>query len=132
MSPAADSSQRLQRLAEILAESTAVPSTSKQDPDPVDAHLESVPLERIRRLTSELTPRAATAIDEIDELTMRLLLNEYAAAVAHLREVVRLAEQPIAAATGPIQEAKLHARQQQKWAEARRKKQERAPTTPHT
>jgi hypothetical protein len=130
MNTAAEPSQRLQRLARILAESGLSIATSEVT-DPVDAHIESLPLERIRRLTSELTPRAAAAIDEIDGLTMRLLLNEYSVAVAHLREVTRLAEERIAAAAVPIQETRRHVRDQLKRAEARRKKQDRAPRTPH-
>jgi hypothetical protein len=93
--------------------SKAVPvSTSERDRDPVEAHLESLPLERIRGLASELTGRTATTIDEIEGLTMRLLLDEYSIAVAQLRAVTRLTEQRIATATVPMQEMRLHLREQ--------------------
>jgi hypothetical protein len=129
MSPTAEPSQRLQRLAQILAESKLAIATSEVT-DPADAHIASLPLERIRRLTLELTSRAAAAIDEIDGLAMRLLLNEYSVAVAHLREVARLAEQKIAAATIPILETRRHVRGQKKRAEVSLKSQERAPARP--
>jgi hypothetical protein len=131
MNPAEEPSQRLERLAQIIAESS-LPVATSEVTNPVDAHIESVPLERIRRLTSELTPGTASAIDEIDGLTMRLLLNEYSVAVAHLREATRLSVHRIAAAAVPIQETRRRVREQLKGAEAMRGKQERSPTTPKT
>ena len=73
-----------------------------------------MPLERISRLTAELTQHAPADIDDIDRLAMRLLLNDYTAAVAHLRAATRLTEQRMADATLPIQEAGLHVRQREK------------------
>jgi len=57
------------------------------DTDPGQVHLSSVPLERIRALTLELQDRVATTLDDVDAITMRLLLNDYKTAVAHLRAV---------------------------------------------
>jgi hypothetical protein len=117
MSAAADSSRRLQRLAQILAESQAAPgSTPAPDSGPTDVHLDSVSLERISRLTSELAQRAAIDTDDIDRLTMRLLLNEYTAAVAHLRAAARLTEQRMLEATVAIQETRLYLRRRKKHA----------------
>jgi hypothetical protein len=114
MNAAPDSAWRLQQLAQILAESKALASTSARDTDPADVHIGSVALERIRRLTAQLTQQAATDIDDIDRLAMRLLLNDYTAAVAHLRAAMRLTEQRMAEATLPIQEAGLHVKQREK------------------
>jgi paraquat-inducible protein B len=114
MSAAPDSSWRLQRLAQILAESKPLPSTSARETDPADVHLGSVSLERISRLTAELSQKTASDIDDIDRLAMRLLLNDYTAAVAHLRAAMRLAEQRMADATLPIEQAGLHVKQREK------------------
>jgi hypothetical protein len=117
MSAAADSSQRLQRLAHILAESQAAPgSASAPDRGPTDIHLDSVSRERISRLTSELAQRATIDTDDTDRLTVRLLLNEYTAAVAHLRAAARLTEQRMLEAAGAIQETRRHLRRQKKHA----------------
>jgi len=114
MNAAPDAAWRLQRLAQILAESKALALTSARDTDPADVHIGSAPLERIQRLTVELTQHAATDVDDIERLTMQLLLNDYKAAVAHLRAAMRLAEQRMADATLPIQEAGLHVKQREK------------------
>jgi hypothetical protein len=114
MSAAPDSPWRLQRLAQILAESKAPASTSARDTDPADVHIANVALERISRLAAELTQNAPTDIDDIDRLAMRLLLNDYTAAVAHLRAATRLTEQRMAEAHAAIQEAGLHVRQREK------------------
>jgi hypothetical protein len=105
----------LQRLEQILAESNAtLTATRDGTADPADVHLASVPLERIRRTTSELQLGSGIDIDDVDAVTMRLLLNDYTTAVAHLRAVARLTEQHITAATAPIQETRLLVQRQQK------------------
>ncbi len=114
MSAAPDSSWRLQRLAQILAESKPLPSTSARETDPADVHIASVSFERISRLTAELLETTATGTDDIDRLAMRLLLNDYTAAVAHLRAAMRLAEQRMSDATLPIEEAGLHVKSREK------------------
>src|SRR5262245_6282502 len=85
MNAAPDPSWRLQRIAQIIAESKALASTSARDTDPADVHICSAPLERIKRLTAELTQEVSTDVDDIDRVAMQLLLNDYAVAVAHLR-----------------------------------------------
>jgi hypothetical protein len=116
MNAAPDSSWRLQQLAQILADSKALASTSARDTDPADVHIGSVALERIKRLAMELTQQGRTDIDDIDRLTMRLLLNDYTAAVAHLRAAMRLTEQRMSDATLPIQEAGLRVKQRDRHA----------------
>ena len=72
------------------------------DDDPAYAHLASVPLDRIQRLTAELQQRAGS---DVDAAALSLLSNDYTTAVTHLRAVARLAEERIAAAAGPIRDA---------------------------
>jgi hypothetical protein len=120
MSAAPHTPWRLQRLALILAESKPSASASARDTDPADVHLDSVPLERIHRLTLELTQRASSDSDDVDGLAMRLLLNDYSSAVAHLRAVTRLTERRIADATAPIEDAKLQVRHREKRAKGSR------------
>src|SRR5688572_12327981 len=111
MTAVADSSRRLQQLQQILADSqAALNSTTGCDADSADFHPGIVPLERIGRLASELTQGVAADIDEVDCLAMRLLLNEYAAAVAHLRVAARLADRRVAVAAVPIHETRLRIR----------------------
>jgi hypothetical protein len=122
MSAAADSSRRLQRLAQILAESNGAPaSTTGWENDPAEFHLGCVPLERISLLTSELTRGEATTVDDIDHLVLRLLLNEYTASVGRLRATARLTEQRIADAAVPIQEMRRRIRLRKKHAEGARR-----------
>ena len=113
----------MQRLAHIIAESK-MPFAAQAvgNAGPADAHLAGVPLERIRRITSELQQRTGADIDDIDEVTMSLLLNDYRTAVAHLRAVARLAEQGVTAAAASIQEARLFIEGQLKLAEAAKRK----------
>jgi len=80
-------SSRLARLDRILSASAAPVAARTTDTDPDQVHLASVPLERIQALTLELQERSAHVTDEIDAITMRLLLNDFKAAVAHLRAV---------------------------------------------
>jgi hypothetical protein len=98
---------RLTRLLQILTQSRPVSAQSgPESPDAADVHLASVPLERIGQITRELENRAGEETDEIDALAMRLLLNDYVIAVAHLRAVARLAEQCVDAAWTPVDDAR--------------------------
>ena len=88
MSPLHRPSARLTRLDRILSQSPPAPvSHASADTDPAQVHLMGVPLERIQGLTAELQERSTTDADEVDAITLRLLLNDYKAAVAHLRAV---------------------------------------------
>jgi hypothetical protein len=84
MSASPKPSSRLTRLYHILSQS---PPPALPESDPSKVHLTSVPLERIRALTLELQESAAPSPDDIDAITMRVLLNDYRAAVIHLRAV---------------------------------------------
>jgi len=112
-----DASKRLQRLAEILARWTTVSGAKREaSGDSVQFHLTSVPLERIRELTLELQPRTDIDIDEVDAVTMRVLLNDYAAAVTHLRAVASAADERLATASAGIGESREFLRRQQELA----------------
>jgi hypothetical protein len=124
-----DSSQRLIRLEQILAESKPA-AAAASDGDPVKVHLGSVPAERIRQVTAELTCRNGVDNDEIDIVAMRVLLNDYSAAVAHFRAVARKAEEQIAAAAGPIAEFRRFVWRQQKLQEESRQTVEETASQP--
>ena len=99
--------ERLQRIEQILASSTPALTLAPLDPrDAATNHLQAAPLERMRQLTVELQARSDEGEDEVDALAMRLLLNDYATAVAHLRAVARDAGDRIEAAAAPLVEAR--------------------------
>ena len=107
MHASSDSSRRLRRLEQILADATiATVASPHGEPDPAETHLVVVPLDRIRRLTAELQRASDDDIDEIDAVTMRILLSDYTLTVGHLRAAARLAEQRVIAASVPIQHAR--------------------------
>lgn len=109
------SSQRLRRLEQILADvKTSRPLVGAGAEDAATLHLESVPLERIRQLSELL--QAPDADDDVDRVTMRLLLNDYATAVAHLRAVSGDAAQRLDSATEPVNEVRRFL-----WREEKRK-----------
>ena len=105
MRTADDLSERLLELDRILSRDRA--ASFGGDGDPVSLHLGAVPAERIRELTSLLERSATGGNDEIDAVAMRLLLNDYASAVGHLRAVARLAATRIDDAAAPVREAQL-------------------------
>jgi len=72
--------------------------------DPVGVHLAEVPEARIRVLTRMLQQRPTDGNDDIDVLAMRLLLNDYVAAVAHLRAVARVAASLVDGVTAPVRQ----------------------------
>ena len=99
--------ERLQRLEQILSSSRpALTLTTLDARDAATNHLQAAPLERMRQLTVELQSRSDSGLDEVDALGMRLLLNDYATAVAHLRAVARDAGERIDAAATPLNESR--------------------------
>jgi hypothetical protein len=106
MSGGLSSSERLQRLEQILTGSKLPRGGGAgDDRDAVSRQLETVPLERIQRLTAELL-ESRDRNDDIDAVTLRLLLNDYAAAVANLRVFVRQVAERVDAAADPLREAR--------------------------
>ena len=84
-------SARVARLDQLLSQSSP-PATRGADVDLQQVLLTGVPLERIRAVTVELQERADAPPDDLDALTMRMLLNDYKAAVAHLRAVATVVD----------------------------------------
>ena len=103
--------QRLKRLHHILSQSKPALAPPATDTGEL---LASVSLDRIDRLTSEQHARIDEAIDDVDMVAMRLLLNEYMTAVGALRAVARLAEQRVDAAWVPIDQARRLVRRELK------------------
>jgi len=71
----------------------------------IELWLAEFPAERLAGVTEELRRRTGAEVDEIDALAMRLLLNDYTAAVARLRAVIRATEQRLSAAAPEIKGA---------------------------
>ena len=97
-----DTAERLTHLARILNDADTRHNAAAADP--VDLHLKSVRLDRIRQLTRAVEDRIGLEPDGLDGITMRLLLDEYTAAVAHLRAVAREAAKRVAGAPAPIKD----------------------------
>jgi hypothetical protein len=68
--------------------------------------MRNVPLDRIAQVTMELQQRGNAAIDAVDTLAMRLLLNDYTVATTHLRSVARIAAQRMASASSHLQDVR--------------------------
>jgi hypothetical protein len=112
-------STRLTRLDEILAQSPPHQPNRTGDLDPEQARLASVPLDRIGALSAELKQRSDTPQDDIDALTMRLLLNDYRTAVAHLRAVANSTEARLRTSGDAINRMTKELRREQEMAEKR-------------
>jgi hypothetical protein len=100
-----DAPDRLTEIERLLAQTTYVATANDGAENPVVVHLADVPAARIRELTRILQQRSAEANDEIDVLAMRLLLNDYLAAIAHLRAVARVAASLVDGAAVPVKQA---------------------------
>jgi hypothetical protein len=110
-----DTSTRRKVLEQILAETTpAASGTEIADADAAHAHLSSVPLERIRRLTAAVHESPSSNPDEIDAMAMRLLLDEYKTAVAHLRAVANEAASHVDGAGALSRQARVTAHRYRK------------------
>jgi hypothetical protein len=86
MSESPKPSPRLVQLDRILSLSSSI-AAGRGTGDRNHLILNAVPLERIQALTLELKQRPAADADDFDHLAMRVLLNEYRAAVGSLRSV---------------------------------------------
>jgi hypothetical protein len=81
-------------------------ATPTNTSDLVDWRMRSVPLDRIAHLTIELQQRGTAAVDAVDALAMRLLLNDYTVATTHLRAVTRIAGQRMASASSHLKDVR--------------------------
>lgn len=98
-----DLSERLRRLeAYIAARPPHRDPPSTNSSDLADWHMRSVMLDRIARLTMELQQRGNAAIDAVDALEMRLLLEDYTTSTRHLRAVTRIAKEGIGTAASHL------------------------------
>lgn len=77
-----DTSRRLTRLAQILSDARPYGEASVSDSA---EYLCRVRLQRMQHLTAHLDDRAGRDVDDVDAVAMRLLLDQYAGAVVHLR-----------------------------------------------
>jgi hypothetical protein len=100
-------SERLLELERIIARDRATQTrTGRDGADPVAVHLTSVPADRIRDLTESLKSNGTDPDnDAVDILTMRLLLNDFATAVEHLRGIAAIAATMIDNAAKPVRES---------------------------
>lgn len=104
VAPSRDTSERLARLEQILAQTASGSgSIAADNGDVAEVHLSRVLTERIRLLTAELQG-TASPLDESDAAVMKLLLNEYSTAVGHLRAVARMAAATVDGVTAPMLE----------------------------
>ena len=88
--------------------------------------MRSVMLDRIAHLTMELQQRSDAAIDAVDALEIRLLLNDYTASTTHLRAVTRIAKQGITTASSQLSGARtIIERELQRRARGRKRSLER-------
>ena len=96
---------RLREIERIIAQTTYVSASNQGADDPVAVHLSDVPAARIRELTRILQQRPMDVNDDIDALAMRLLLNDYITAIAHLRAVARAAAALVDGAAAPVKQS---------------------------
>ena len=99
-----DTSERLAHLEQILSRTDGAQTVIGDTANPAEVHLGSIPAERIRLLTSELHGTGSGECEPADALLMKLLLNEYTAALGHLRAVARMSAAIVDGAAAPMRE----------------------------
>jgi hypothetical protein len=99
------SADRLREIERIIAQTSYAVTSNQGAEDSVAVHLADVPTARIRELTRILQQRPLDGNDDIDALAMRLLLNDYIAALAHLRAVARAAASLVDGAAVPVKQS---------------------------
>lgn len=129
-----DASRRLAQLARVLSDARLHGDESA--PDPAE-HLHRVHLQRIPRLTVQLDDRVGRDVDGIDAVAMRLLLDEYAAVIDHLRSAVRAHAQTLEglAATLRTDRRRVHQqleRREQRFASTAPSERQRPSRNPDT
>jgi hypothetical protein len=125
--------ERLLELERILAHDRRTPSGGEFSADAVAVHLTEMPAERIRRFTHALgtTPGSDVDNDAIDMLTIRLLMNDFANAVGHLRAVATIAASLVDEAATPVRETQRFLKREA-WREEKRRARSRQPGGPET
>lgn len=111
MSGGNDLTSRLGRLSLILNDGSARRHAPASDP--VEQHLASLRLDRIQRLKREVEERSGLETDELDKVAMRLLLEEYASALVHLRAVAREGARNVQSAPAALKDVRRFVEKQQ-------------------
>jgi hypothetical protein len=126
-------SPRLLELERVLTrDRDASIATGPSLTDSITQHLKSVPAERIRHYTRALQSElgADTNNDDVDLLTMRLLLNDFNVAVGHLRGVADLTATIVDEAAKPIRESQRFMKREDKREDRKRREAELAIDRP--
>jgi len=114
--------QRLADLADILnAPAVAAPTGA----DSIERHLSRVNVDRIRGLARDIERHADDAIDGVNGIVMRLLLDEYVAALAHLRAAMHETATMFQTAPAAVKDVRRYVIQQRE-----RQEQQRASAAP--
>ena len=100
-----DPSVRLRQIEEILAQVRPASHVDGRETNLAALNLSRVPVERIRQMTGVLEQRLNHEIDAVDAVALRMLVNDFAAAVAQLRAVTRLTGEQLTEIAGVVQEA---------------------------
>ena len=91
-----DLRQRLEELERLLVQHRPwYRDNSGNGVEAVDARIGRT-LDRLRQLTAEMNRRPPDSHDPLDRVAMRLMLEDYAAVLSHLRASVHTAEQLLA------------------------------------
>lgn len=90
----------------ILHDSSSRRQTAASDP--VAEHLAALRLDRIQQLAREIELRSEREPDELERITMRLLLDEYASALAHLRAIAREGARNVEQAPAPLKDVRRY------------------------
>jgi hypothetical protein len=109
VSAAYDPFERLLRLSQILSEQSMDGRAAGIEPP----HVRDARAQRIRQLTVELQ-HGGIESDEVDAVTMRLLLNDFAAVLPAFRQMTREAEAHLSTAAGPIKNVRRELHRQEK------------------
>jgi hypothetical protein len=105
-----DLRRRLEQLERLLVEHR--PSFRDDTGDEVEstaARIDAV-LQRLRQLTTAMQRRNADINDPLDRVTMRLMLEDYAAALSHLRASIRHAEHLLSSVAKTVTDAQRFVR----------------------
>jgi hypothetical protein len=124
-------SERLLELEQILALDRRASSNRESSADPVAVHLTELPAERIRRFTHVLETTRGSEVenDALDMLTIRLLMNDFANAVGHLRAVANIATSLIDGAANPMKDTQRFLKREA-WREEKRRARSLPPGGP--
>jgi hypothetical protein len=109
-----DLRQRLEELERLLVQHRPwFRDNSGNGVEAVDARIGRT-LDRLRQLTTAMQRRNSDNDDPLDRVTMRLMLEDYAAVLSHLRASVRTAEQLLSSVATTVTDGHRIVRRQSK------------------